>query len=207
MPLNITPHSSNLCTKLNTHHHGTPRCLRPTHLPQHHSSQPERHRTLCPKAAHPHHHLDPSLLAPPYHDGTVPPHDFRDFHALPVFRHLLAQVLSQFYAAAVPNLEFEVQTHSTDPFRMVATWDGDGVFNKVNGFDLEVGYWVNHNGKECHGTIHAFDDVFDRFITYQGYVLYLVCGTGEAKEWKEVQPRVVRLDVVEQHDGGDAGRD
>ena len=154
------------------------------------------------------HRLNPSLPAPPYHAGTVEPYGFRNHHGITVFRPLMAQILAHMlglnsssdpdYINAMSNLELEVATDSNDSFRLFATWKTDAVFDKANGFDFEAGYWKSRHGEEHRAIIHAFEDVWDRIIIYQGYVLWLICGVGEAAGWREVNPRVVRFDVVEE---------
>ncbi|KAK3293861.1 uncharacterized protein B0H64DRAFT_374723 [Chaetomium fimeti] len=176
------------------------------------------------------HRLDPSLPAPPYHTGTILPHDFRDRHAISVFRPLMAQVLAHMLGsasassdpdadpaaehvaaanAAVSRLGFDVATSPSDSYRLFDSWEADTVFDKESGFDLERGYWKNKKGEKHRGVIRAFDDVFDRIIIYHTFVLRLVCGTGEAAAWKEANPRVVRFDVVpvEEEEEGDQGWD
>ncbi|KAK4119610.1 hypothetical protein N657DRAFT_684253 [Parathielavia appendiculata] len=97
------------------------------------------------------HRLNPSLPAPPQQVSTVPPYDSRDHHALPVFRHLMTQVLPQLlgssssnsdkHAAAVPDLQFEVTTDSTEVSSIACYLGRRWVSDKAKGFDLETGDW------------------------------------------------------------------
>ena len=47
-------------------------------------------------------------------------------------------------------------------------------------FDFEARYWKDKHGKERHGPIYAFEEVWDRIIIHHGFVLLLVCGAGTA---------------------------
>lgn len=146
------------------------------------------------------HRLDPSMPAPPYHEGTVSAHNFRHHHALPVFKELMAHTLSHLvggeHTVDIANLEFEVETKSSDQFRLFGSWEADAAFDKENGFDAEAGYWKDEHGKDNYEMIEAYEEVFDWIIIYHEVVLLLVCGKGSAKSWKEMNPRVLRLDVV-----------
>jgi hypothetical protein len=150
------------------------------------------------------HHLDSSLPAPPYHAGTVSTWDFRNYHALPLFRGLIAQIMSHIvgsqHADVVSELQFEITTRSSEPLRLFATWEASAVFDK-NDFDFEGGYWRDKHGEEHRGAIEAFEEVWDRIIIYHAFVLQLVCGAGDAESWRQMNPRVLRLDVVSSQDG------
>jgi hypothetical protein len=112
----------------------------------------------------------------------------------------MSHLVGSQHAAAVSELQFEVTTRSSDPLRLFATREASAVFDK-NDFDFEAGYWKDKHGEEHRGSIKAFEEVWDRIIIYHAFVLQLVCGAGDAESWRQMNPRVLRLDVVSPKDG------
>ncbi|KAK3307615.1 uncharacterized protein B0T15DRAFT_484683 [Chaetomium strumarium] len=96
------------------------------------------------------HRLDPSLPAPPYHAGTITAEDFRDDHAMPLLRGLMARP---------PWRPRQLQKRTI----MASA-----------GFDFAAGYWRDMHGNEGHGTIHAYEDVGDWIEVLHGFKFHLM---------------------------------
>ncbi|KAK3301709.1 uncharacterized protein B0T15DRAFT_577978 [Chaetomium strumarium] len=148
------------------------------------------------------HRLDPPLPAPPYHNrdgGGLPAEDFRDFNAMPLARALLAQVVSRMFGSEYTGaiVDFRPRARPFD-FLLVASWECDAVTDKTS-FDFPAGRWIDMYGKEGHGTIHAFMEVpdLDWIEVYHAFKYYLVRGPWEPGMLEEMNPRVLRFDVVE----------
>ncbi|AEO56425.1 hypothetical protein MYCTH_2301343 [Thermothelomyces thermophilus ATCC 42464] len=151
------------------------------------------------------HRLDPSLPAPPYHAGTITAEDFRDDHAMPLLRGLMAQIAAHMLGPEYAAATLAAQTTAKDDnivLRLLDTWDGNAVTDRA-GFDFAAGYWRDMHGKEGHGTIYAYEDMGDRIEVIHGFKFHLVCGIREAERLRKMNPRVVRFDVEE--DGGSGG--
>ncbi|KAL2259233.1 hypothetical protein VTK26DRAFT_7169 [Humicola hyalothermophila] len=162
------------------------------------------------------HQLDPSLPAPPYHnrDGGLPAEDFRDFNAMPLARALLAQVVSRMFGSEYTGAIVHVDAHrgATAPgsdhgpldLLLVASWECDVVTDKKS-FDFPAGRWTDQYGKEGHGTIHAFMEVpdLDWIEVYHAFKYYLVRGPWEPGTLEEINPRMLRFDVVEGSGGSE----
>ncbi|KAL2177300.1 uncharacterized protein P884DRAFT_259510 [Thermothelomyces heterothallicus CBS 202.75] len=154
------------------------------------------------------HRLDPSLPAPPYHAGTITAEDFRDDHAMPLLRGLMAQIAAHMLGPEYAAATLAAQTTAKDDnivLRLLDTWDSNAVTDRA-GFDFAAGYWRDMHGKEGHGTIYAYEDMGDRIEVIHGFKFHLVCGIREAERLREMNPRVVRFDV-EEDDGSGGGLD
>jgi hypothetical protein len=122
------------------------------------------------------HQLDPSLPAPPYHAGTITAEDFRDDHAMPLLRGLIVQIASQILGPEYAAAALEAQaTSKASVLRLLDTWDGNVITDKVNNFNFVAGYWKDMHGKEGH-SIYAYEDMFDRIEVLQGFKFHLVYG-------------------------------
>jgi hypothetical protein len=167
------------------------------------------------------HQLDPSLPAPPYHnrDGGLPAEDFRDFNAMPLARALLAQVVSRMsgseYTGAIVDVDDarrairatapdDSDLHGPFDFLLVASWECDAVTDKRT-FDFPTGRWTDQYGKEGHGNIHGFMEVpdLDWIEVYHAFKYYLVRGPWEPGPLEEMNPRILRFDVVEGSSGSE----
>ncbi len=151
------------------------------------------------------HRLDPSLPAPPYYNqnDALPAEDFRDFHAMPLARALMAQIASLMFGPEYPGTILEADTprapatSESGDLQLLTAWECNAITDKENGFDFAAGYWKDTHGAEGHSAIHAYKDVFDRIEVYHAFKFYLVRGIQEPDRLREINPRVVRFDVVE----------
>lgn len=151
------------------------------------------------------HRLDPSVPAPPYHPGTVTAECFRDLHAMPLLRRLIAQIVSQMfgpeYAAAALTAPTRATSESRN-LRLLANWDASAVVDKENGFNVAAGYWKDIYSGDSYGPIYAYEeDPWGRIIIFQAFKMYLVCGVRDAKQLEEINPRALRFDIVEDSSG------
>ncbi|KAK4238534.1 hypothetical protein C8A03DRAFT_33411 [Achaetomium macrosporum] len=153
------------------------------------------------------HRLDPSLPAPPYHAGTITAEDFRDHHAMPLLRGLIAQIASHILGPEYAPAALEAEaTPKISVLRLLDTWDGSAITDKVDGFNLAAGYLKDMHGEEGHG-IYAYEDIFDRIEVLHGFKFHLVSGIQQAERLSEINPRVVRFDVDENSCGGGIGEE
>ncbi|KAK4152930.1 hypothetical protein C8A00DRAFT_34327 [Chaetomidium leptoderma] len=85
-------------------------------------------------------------------------------------------------------------------FQLVTSWECNAVTDKATGFDFAAGYWRDMHGAEGRDTpIHAFMEAldFDWVEVYYAFKYYLVRGAWELERLREINPRVLRFDVVE----------
>ncbi len=154
------------------------------------------------------HQLDPSLPAPPYHnhDSGLSVESFCNDHAMPLLRSLMAQIVAGMFGPGYPGTILEADsalpaTSTLDDLQLIMDFDFDSVTDKENGFDFEAGYWKDIHGREIRGTIHAFADVFDKISVLHAFKFYLVRGVRQAEEITEMNPRVIRFDLVHEGSG------
>lgn len=161
------------------------------------------------------HQLEPSLPASPYHNraGGLLAEDFRNINAMPVARALLGEIVSGMFGPGYTGALVYVDTrrgiaHDSDhdpfDFLLALSWDNDAVTDKTS-FDLSAGHWTTVDGKEKHGTIHAFMEVpdMDWIEVYHSIKYYLIRGPWEPEKLKELTPRMLQFDFVKE--GGSDG--
>ncbi|KAK4152336.1 hypothetical protein C8A00DRAFT_16342, partial [Chaetomidium leptoderma] len=132
--------------------------------------------------------------------------DFRDDYAMPLLRVLMAQIVAAMFGPDYRGTILDADsprpaTSTLSDLQLITEWDCDGVTDKKNGFDFEAGYWKDRHGREGRGTIYAFDDVFDQIDLLHAFKFYLVRGVGEAEKLTEMNPRVIRFDIVQEGSG------
>ncbi len=153
------------------------------------------------------HRLDPSLPAPPYHPDTMTAEEFRDSHAMPLLRRLVAQIVFHLFGPEHATAALEAPTQATSPpcgLRLLASWHASTVDDKENDLDFAAGRWKDNYGDEGHGPIDAyFEDPWGRVVIYHQFKLFLVCRVRDATQLKEMNPRVFLFELA-QEDSGDS---
>ena len=153
------------------------------------------------------HQLDPSVPALPYHLGIVGSEAVLSLHALPVLRRLIAEIVSRLFgpehaADALKASDQAPPTPGARHLRLVSDFDSNLVIDRENGFDLAAGYYKDQCGVEGHGPIDAYHEELEgHIVILHGFVLSLVRGVRDARKLVEINPRVLRFDLVGEGEG------
>ncbi|KAH6620953.1 hypothetical protein B0J18DRAFT_431109 [Chaetomium sp. MPI-SDFR-AT-0129] len=156
------------------------------------------------------HQLDPSMPAPPYH-LAMGAEDGLSSYARPVLRRLMAEIVSRLFgpehaAEALKAPDRALPTPGAHYLRLISDFDLYIIVDRKNGFNLAAGYWKDQYGEEGHGPIDAYvEDIGDKIIVLRGFVLYLIRGVRDARELVEMNPRVLRFDLVGEGEGEGRG--
>lgn len=153
------------------------------------------------------HQLDPSVPAPPYHLGTVGSEAVLSSQARPVLRRLMAEIVSRLFGPehAADALEASDQAPPTPGarhLRLISDFDSSLVVDRENGFNLAAGYYKDQYGKEGHGPIDAYvEEIKGQIVILHEFVMHLVRWVRDARELVEMNPRVLRFDLVGEGEG------
>lgn len=154
------------------------------------------------------HQLDPSLPAPPYHLGIVGAEAGLSSHAIPVLRRLMAGIVYRLFgpehAADALNASDQalLPTPGARHLRLVSDFDSSLVIDRKNGFNLAAGYYKDQYGDEGHGPIDAYvEEIKGHIVILHGFVLHLIRGVRDARKLVEINPRVLRFDLVGEGEG------
>ena len=148
------------------------------------------------------HQLDTSVPAPPYHLGIIGGEAVLSPYAIPILRRLMAEIVSRLFgpeytADALKASDQALPTPGARYLRLVSDFDSSLVIDRKNGFDLVAGYYKDQYGDEGHGPIDAYvEEVGGHIVILHGFVLYLIRGVRDARELVEINPRVLRFDLV-----------
>ncbi|KAL2140149.1 hypothetical protein VTI28DRAFT_4198 [Corynascus sepedonium] len=153
------------------------------------------------------HQLDPSVPAPPYHLGILGGEDLLNLYAMPVLRRLMAEIVSRLFgpehaADALRASNWAVPTPGARHLRFIGDFDSSLVVDRENGFNLAAGYYKDQYGDEGRGPIDAYEEELGgHIVILHGFVLYLVRGVRDARKLVEINPRVLRFDLVGKGEG------
>jgi hypothetical protein len=148
------------------------------------------------------HQLDPSVPAPPYHPGILRGEDVLNLYAMPVLRRLMSEIVSRLFgpehaADALRASDQALPTPGARHLRLVGDLDSTLVVDRENGFNVAAGFYKDQYGDEGHGPIYAYEEELDSHIAiHLGFVLSLVRGVRDARKLVEINPRVLRFDLV-----------
>jgi hypothetical protein len=122
---------------------------------------------------------------------------------MPLLRTLMTQVVAGMFGPDYPGTILDADaprpsTSKLSDLQLVTEWECSAVTDKENGFDFGAGYWKDRHGREGRGTIFVFEDVFDQIEVFHAFKFYLVRGVGDAEGLREMNPRVIRFDIVEE---------
>ncbi|KAL2195397.1 hypothetical protein P885DRAFT_40681, partial [Corynascus similis CBS 632.67] len=153
------------------------------------------------------HQLDPSVPAPPYHPGILGGEALLNLYVMPVLRRLMAEIVSRLFgpehaADALRASNWALPTPGARHLRLIGDFDSSLVVDKENGFNLAAGYYKDQYGVEGHGPIYAYEEeVKGHIVILHGFVLSLVCGVRDARKLVEINPGVLRFDLVGEEEG------
>ncbi len=159
------------------------------------------------------HQLDPSVPAPPYHLGIVGGEAVLSLRAMPVLRRLIAEIVSHLFGPehAADALRASDQAPSTPGarhLRLVSEFDSSLVVDRENGFNLAAGYYKDQYGEEGQGPIDAYEEEMGgHIVILHGFVLSLVRGVRDARKLVEINPRVLRFDLIGEEGRGVLGHE
>jgi hypothetical protein len=129
---------------------------------------------------------------------------------MPLLRQLVAQIVSHLFGPEHATAALEAPTRATSPpcdLRLLATWNLSTVDDQENGLDFAAGRWKDVYGDEGHGSIDAYEeDPWGRVLIFHEFRLSLVRGVRDATQLEEMNPRVLRFDVV-QEGGEESGHE
>ncbi|KAK4098983.1 hypothetical protein N658DRAFT_498805 [Parathielavia hyrcaniae] len=141
------------------------------------------------------HRLDPSMPALPYHPDTIRAELFRDWHAIPLLRRLMPQIVSNFFGPEHTRSALKTPNVATTPpcdIRLMANWDLSIIEDKETNLDIAAGRWKDIYGDEGHGPIDAYDeDPWGRVRILHAFKLSLIRGVWDAEQLEKMNPRVL----------------